>query len=152
MTVSKTSTLRIALAQLNSTVGDLEGNARLARKARAEAAAQNADLVVFSELFITGYPPEDLILKPAFIEASKQVIEELAKETADGGPALLIGTPWPGEDGGQPYNSVALLDGGAISDIRHKVDLPNYGVFDEKRVFRQGPMPGPMNFRDVRLG
>ncbi len=152
MTVSKTSTLRIALAQLNSTVGDLEGNARLARKARAEAAAQNADLVVFSELFITGYPPEDLILKPAFIEASKQVIEELAKETADGGPALLIGTPWPGEDGGSPYNSVALLDNGAISDIRHKVDLPNYGVFDEKRVFRQGPMPGPMNFRDVRLG
>lgn len=152
MTASKTSTLRIALAQLNPIVGDLEGNASLARKARAEAAAHNTDLVVFSELFITGYPPEDLILKPAFIEASKRIIEELAKETADGGPALLIGTPWPGEDGGHPYNSVALLDGGVISDIRHKVDLPNYGVFDEKRVFRSGPMPGPINFRDVRLG
>ncbi|MBX2805736.1 MAG: NAD+ synthase [Hyphomicrobiales bacterium] len=152
MTVSKISTLRIALAQLNPTVGDIDGNAAMARKARAEAAALNADLVVYPELFITGYPPEDLVLKPAFVQASKQVVEALAEETGDGGPALLIGTPWPGEDGGLPYNSVALLDGGVISDIRHKADLPNYGVFDEKRVFRSGPMPGPVNFRDVRLG
>ncbi len=152
MTEKASTSLRIALAQLNPTVGDLDGNAALARKARSQAAAQNADLVVFPELFMTGYPPEDLILKPAFIDASKRAVEELAKDTADGGPAMLIGTPWPGETGGKPYNSVALLDRGRVADIRHKVDLPNYGVFDEKRVFAQGPMPGPINFRDIRLG
>ncbi|MGB0084142.1 MAG: nitrilase-related carbon-nitrogen hydrolase, partial [Rhodomicrobiaceae bacterium] len=142
--------LKIALAQLNPTVGDLKGNADLARKARAEAVGQGADLVVFSELFIAGYPPEDLILKPAFIAAARQAVEGLARETADGGPAMLIGTPWPGED--MPHNSVALLTAGAVSDVRHKVDLPNYGVFDEKRVFAPGSMPGPLNFRDIRLG
>jgi NAD+ synthase len=144
------SAMKIALAQLNPVVGDLPGNAALAAKARAEAAARGADLVVFSELFITGYPPEDLILKPAFIAAARETVEALARDTADGGPAMLIGTPWPGIN--LPHNSVALLDGGAVADIRHKVDLPNYGVFDEKRVFAPGPMPGPLNFRDIRLG
>ncbi|WP_088348173.1 MULTISPECIES: NAD+ synthase [Rhodomicrobium] len=144
------SLLKIALAQLNPVVGDLSGNAALARRARAEAAAQGADLILFSELFITGYPPEDLILKPAFIDAARDTIEALARETADGGPAMLIGTPWPGID--RPHNSVALLDGGVVRDVRHKVDLPNYSVFDEKRVFAPGPMPGPVNFRDIRIG
>ncbi len=150
MSTDRTSSLRIALAQLNPTVGDLEGNAALARRARAEAAAGGADLIVFSELFLTGYPPEDLIGKPAFIQAAHKTVETLAKDTADGGPAMLIGTPWPGD--GKPYNSVALLDQGVVVDVRHKVDLPNYGVFDEKRVFATGSMPGPLNFRDIRLG
>jgi NAD+ synthase len=150
MTADQTSSLRIALAQLDPTVGDLAGNAALARKTRAEAAAMGADLIVFSELFITGYPPEDLIQKPAFVAAARETIETLARETGDGGPAMLIGTPWPGED--KPYNSVALLDRGAVADVRHKVDLPNYGVFDEKRIFASGAMPGPVNFRDIRLG
>ncbi|MGF1620702.1 MAG: NAD+ synthase [Rhodomicrobiaceae bacterium] len=150
MSADRTSSLRIALAQLNPTVGDLEGNAALARRARAEAAAGGADLIVFSELFITGYPPEDLIGKPAFIQAAHKTVETLARDTADGGPAMLIGTPWPGD--GKPYNSVALLDQGVVVDVRHKVDLPNYGVFDEKRVFATGSMPGPLNFRDIRLG
>jgi NAD+ synthase len=149
MTADRTS-LRIALAQLNPTVGDLAGNADLARKARAEAAAAGADLILYPELFITGYPPEDLVLKPAFVAAARAMTETLARETADGGPAMLIGTVWPGTD--KPYNSVALLDGGEVRDIRHKADLPNYGVFDEKRVFAQGSMPGPINFRDIRLG
>jgi NAD+ synthase len=144
------SAMKIALAQLNPIVGDLPGNAALAAKARAEAAARGADLVVFSELFITGYPPEDLILKTAFIAAARETVEALARDTADGGPAMLIGTPWPGVN--LPHNSVALLYGGAVADIRHKVDLPNYGVFDEKRVFAPGPMPGPLNFRNIRLG
>ena len=142
--------LRISLAQLNPVVGDIDGNARKARAARAEAARQNADLLVLSELFIVGYPPEDLVLKPAFQDAARGGVEDLARETGDGGPAVLIGTPW--REGGRLHNSVALLDGGEVRTVRHKVDLPNYGVFDEKRLFSPGPMPGPMDFRGVRIG
>jgi len=101
-------------------------------------------------LFIAGYPPEDLVLKPAFQAACRAAVEQLARETADGGPALLVGTPWL--DGGKLYNAVALLDGGRIAALRFKVNLPNYGVFDERRVFAPGPLPGPVNFRGVRLG
>jgi len=150
MSARPSDRLAIAIAQLNSTVGDIAGNAEKVRRARVEAAAQGADLVVFPELFIAGYPPEDLVLKPAFQAACRAAIEALARETASAGPALLVGTPWL--DGGKLYNAVALLDGGAIAALRFKVDLPNYGVFDEKRVFAPGPMPGPVNFRGVRLG
>jgi NAD+ synthase len=142
--------LSIAVAQLNSTVGDIVSNVGKVRAARTTAAAQGADIVVFPELFIAGYPPEDLVLKPAFQAACRSAIETLARETSEGGPALLIGTPWL--DAGRLYNAVALLEGGAIAALRYKVDLPNYGVFDEKRVFAPGPMPGPVNFRGVRLG
>src|SRR5471032_76951 len=142
--------LAIAVAQLNPTVGDIVGNAEKVRRARVTAAAQGADLVVFPELFIAGYPPEDLVLKPAFQAACRAAIEALARETSSAGPALLVGTPWL--DGGKLYNAVALLDGGAIAALRFKVDLPNYGVFDEKRVFQPGPLPGPVNFRGVRIG
>lgn len=142
--------LRISIAQLNPTVGDVEANLQLARKARADAARQKSDLVLFTELFISGYPPEDLVLKPAFVERCMEAVEALAKETADGGPAMLIGSPVRDKSG--LYNGMALLDGGKIVTWRMKVDLPNYGVFDEKRVFDSGPMPGPVNFRGVRLG
>ncbi|MFD0917528.1 NAD+ synthase [Pseudahrensia aquimaris] len=147
-------TLRIAAAQLNPTVGDVKGNLALAREARRDAARQGADLVVFTELFISGYSPEDLVLKPAFVASCMAAIEELAKDTADDGPGVIIGTPWRIEKGNQAglYNAVAVLDGGEISTTRLKVDLPNYGVFDEKRVFDAGPMPGPVNYRGVRLG
>jgi NAD+ synthase len=140
----------ITLAQLNPTVGDIAGNAAKARAARARALADGADLVVFSELFIAGYPPEDLVLKPAFQAACRATIEELARDTADGGPAVLIGSPWV-EDG-KLYNACALLDEGRIAALRFKANLPNYGVFDEKRLFARGPAAGPVTIRGIRVG
>jgi NAD+ synthase len=145
-----TDTLRIAVAQLDSVVGDIDGNLKKARAARAEAAAAGADLLVLSELFIAGYPPEDLVLKPAFQDACRAAVEALAADTADGGPGVVVGSPWPHE--GKCYNAVALLDGGAIVGLRYKVELPNYGVFDELRVFTVGPLPGPVGFRGLRVG
>jgi NAD+ synthase len=142
--------LAIAVAQLNPIVGDVSGNLERARIARAEAARDGADVVAFSELFIAGYPPEDLVLKPAFQAACRSAVEALARATGDGGPAVLVGTPWVEE--GKLHNAYALLAGGRIEAIRFKVNLPNYGVFDEKRVFAPGPVPGPVNFGGVRLG
>src|ERR1700748_3035447 len=140
----------ITLAQLNPTVGDVTGNAAKARAARVKASSDGADLVVLSELFIAGYPPEDLVQKPAFQSACRAAIEELARDTADGGPAMLIGTPWV-EDG-KLYNACALLDGGRIAAMRYKANLPNYGVFDEKRLFARGSAAGPVTIRGVRIG
>jgi NAD+ synthase len=141
---------RTTLAQLNPALGDVEGNAAKARAAREQAKADGADLVVFSELYLAGYPPEDLVRKPAFQAACRAAIEALARETADGGPAMLIGTPWV-EDG-KLYNACALLDGGRIAGIRYKANLPNYGVFDEKRLFAPGPAAGPLTVNGVRVG
>src|SRR5258705_5270126 len=141
--------MKIALAQLNPVVGDIPGNLARAKAARANAAAQGADLILFSELFITGYPPEDLVLKPAFQADAMDAVQALALETKSG-PAILIGTPWVKD--GALYNGIAYLDAGAVQAVNFKVDLPNYGVFDEKRVFRPGPMPGPFAIRGVRIG
>jgi NAD+ synthase len=150
MNARPTDRLAIAVAQLNATVGDIPGNAEKARGARAKAAADAADVVVLPEMFICGYPPEDLVLKPALQAACRAMVEQLAHETADGGPAMVIGTPWVENE--KLYNACCVLDGGAITAVRLKVNLPNYGVFDEKRVFVPGPLPGPINFRGVRLG
>ncbi len=153
-----TDRLAIALAQLNPTMGAIEANAELVREARAKAAALGADLVVGTELCITGYPPEDLVLKPAFLEQARKAVEALAAETGDGGPAILVGAPWR-EEGvvsgtlrHHVHNAAILMDGGEIGALRFKHDLPNYSVFDEKRIFKAGLMPGPVNFRGVRLG
>src|ERR1700691_4118489 len=142
--------LVIALAQIPAIVGDIAGNRDRLRKARKEAAAFGADIVMAPELYLSGYPPEDLVLKPAFQEACRAACEELARDTADGGPAALVGLPWV-EDG-KLYNAMALLDGGRIEAVRFKVDLPNYCVIDEKRVFAPGPSPGPIVFRGARVG
>ncbi|SEG65286.1 NAD+ synthase [Bosea lathyri] len=146
-----TPSLRLALAQLNPIVGDIAGNTGKARAARQRAGEAGADLVMLPELFLCGYPPEDLVLKPAFQDACRKACEELARETGDGGPALLIGLPWA--ENGKLYNAYALLDGGVIQSVRFKVVLPDYGVFDEARIFEPGPLPGPVVFRNgIRLG
>ncbi|HTQ14173.1 MAG TPA: NAD+ synthase [Rhizomicrobium sp.] len=145
-----TSRFRIALAQANPVMGDIAGNLARARKFRAGAAAQGADLILFPELYIVGYPPEDLVLKPALQQDAREAVEKFARDTADGGPAVLIGAPWV-EDG-RLHNACLHLDGGGIAGKTFKVDLPNYGVFDEKRVFTPGPMPGPFSIRGVRVG
>ena len=110
------SRLALALAQIDCTVGDIAGNAARIRSARETARTQGADIVMFSELFLSGYPPEDLVLKPAFQEACRTALEELARDTADGGPALLVGAPWV--ENGLCYNAYALLDGGRIDAVR----------------------------------
>ena len=145
-----TDRFRIALAQLNPVMGDIHGNLTRARAARAEAAKAKADLILFSELFIVGYPPEDLVLKPALQSDAREAVERFAADTADGGPAVLIGAPWMEND--KLYNAFLYLDGGKLAGRTLKYDLPNYGVFDEKRVFAAGPLPGPFNIRGVRVG
>jgi NAD+ synthase len=151
MTQTAPDILRIAVAQLNPTVGDVAGNLAKAREARADAARQGADLVLYTELFLAGYPPEDLVLKPAFLKACEKAAQDIAKDTADGGPGVIIGTPLKRKSG--THNSIVFADGGKIIAERYKLDLPNYGEFDEKRVFQAGPeLQGPVNFRGVRLG
>ncbi|MBP2232820.1 NAD+ synthase [Azospirillum agricola] len=145
-----TDRLSIALAQTNPTVGNIDANTDRIRAARAEAAARGADLVVFPELSVSGYPPEDLVLKPFFLDRVEAAVRALAGETVDGGPALLVGAPWREE--GRLYNAVLLLDRGVIAATRFKVDLSGSGVFDETRLFAAGPPPGPVNLRGVRLG
>ena len=142
--------MKIALAQLDMHVGQVDANLARIRRARAAAAAMGADLVVTPEFSIGGYPPEDLVRKPAFVDAAEAAIEALAADTADGGPGLIVGGPW--RDGAKLYNAAFVLDGGRITARRAKHELPNYGVFDEKRVFDAGPSPGPVAFRGWRLG
>jgi NAD+ synthase len=147
-------TLKIALAQFNPTVGDVAGNVEKLQAARSQAQGLGADLVVLPELFLAGYPPEDLVLKPAFADACRSAAEAFARSTVAPGPAVLFGTVWPDGEGAarKVHNAVVLADDGRIAAVRYKVDLPNYGVFDEKRVFSPGPLPGPVLFRGVKLG
>jgi NAD+ synthase len=143
-------TLRIALAQLNPHEGQIHANLAQLRAARAQAAAMGADLLVTPEFSIAGYPPEDLVRKAAFVTDCEAALAELAADTADGGPGLVVGGPWRDRDA--IYNAAFVMDGGAITARRAKHELPNYGVFDDKRVFDAGPAPGPVVFRGFRLG
>jgi len=145
-----TDRITIALAQLNPVMGDIPGNIEKLRRVRVEAAQKGADLVLSTELSVSGYPPEDLVLKPAFQQKCRVAVEAFAAETGDGGPAIVVGTPWV-EDG-KLYNAALLLSDGAIAAARYKIDLPNYSVFDEKRVFAAATPQGPVSFRDMRLG
>ena len=143
-----TDTLTIAMAQLNQRVGDLKGNADAMLAWREKAG--DVDLALFPEQQLIGYPAEDLVLKPAFQQAAARELDRLAAATADGGPAMLVGSIL--SEGDALYNIVALLDGGKIAAIRKKHELPNYGTFDEKRIFASGPLPDPVEFRGVKLG
>jgi NAD+ synthase len=145
-----TDSLKVALAQLNPKVGDVDGNLAKVRSARAEAQKQGADLMVCSEMVLSGYFPEDLVLKPAFQQRCREAVEALRADTMEGGPALFVTTPWREDD--KLYNAIVALDKGEMIGKRFKVDLPNYGVFDDKRVFAPGPMPGPLVFNGVRIG
>ncbi|MBC2665127.1 NAD+ synthase [Novosphingobium flavum] len=141
-------TLRITLAQVNQSVGDIVGNARSMLAARDKA--KGSDLIVFPELHLIGYPPEDLILKPALIERAAAELERLAEATAADGPAMLVGSVFVQD--GALHNGVALLDQGRVAAIRFKHELPNYGTFDEVRLFQPGPLPEPIVFRGVMIG
>jgi NAD+ synthase len=143
--------LTIALAQLNPVVGDIAGNLEKLRAARAMAHAARADIVVFSELFLSGYPPEDLVVKPAFMEEVMKAAEILARESGYGGPAIIVGLPWR-QDCARPFNAAAVFDQGRLQGVRYKTTLPNYGVFDEYRVFEAGPPPMPVEIRGVPIG
>ncbi len=141
-------TLSIVLVQMTQAVGDLAANAAAMRAARARH--MDADLILFPELQLIGYPPEDLVLKPALAKRAAALLAELAADTADGGPAMLVGSVE--RDGPDLYNIVALLDRGEIVAVRRKHELPNYGTFDEKRVFAPGPLPDVVIWRGVKLG
>ncbi|HVR89908.1 MAG TPA: NAD+ synthase [Novosphingobium sp.] len=143
-----TDSLTITLAQLNQSVGDIAGNAAAMLAARNRATG--SDLILFPEMQLVGYPPEDLILKPALIERAAAELEAMAAATADGGPAMLVGSVFVRD--GNLHNGMALLDGGKVADVRFKHELPNYGTFDEVRLFQPGPLPEPMVFRCVMIG
>lgn len=143
-----TDRLKIALAQMNQSVGDLDGNAAAILAMRDKAG--KADLLLCPELQLTGYPPEDLVLKPEFVRRTMEVTERLVDATASPGPAILIGTIFA--DAGANYNAMVLANGGQVLDRTLKHELPNYGTFDEKRIFTPGPMPEPLELKGVKIG
>jgi NAD+ synthase len=148
--MSMTDRLKIALAQMNQRVGDLGGNAAAMLEMRRKAAAAGADLLVCPELQLVGYPPEDLVLKPEFVRRVHECTDELVDATVEPGPAMLIGTIT--HVGGQNFNTMLLADGGKVVGRTFKHELPNYGTFDEKRIFTPGPLPEPIGWRGIRLG
>ena len=144
------TTLNIAMAQLDPVVGDIAGNGAMLLAARDAAAILGADLIIASELFLSGYPPEDLVMRSAFQSEIQTQMMALAAATSDGGPWMLVGVPWVAD--GSLFNSAVLIGDGDVGEIRHKQDLPNHTVFDEKRVFAVGSPQSPVEFQDVKLG
>ncbi len=144
-----TDRISILTAQLNPVVGDVKGNLAKARAALSQARIRNADLIVFPEMFLLGYPPEDLVLKPAAVEACRTALDQLIEDSKSG-PAILMGLPW--RQGSKLHNAVALVEDGHLVALRFKHELPNYAVFDEKRVFQPGPVPEIVKWRGIRLG
>ncbi|HTB61695.1 MAG TPA: NAD+ synthase [Polyangia bacterium] len=146
--------MKIALGQINPTVGDFDGNRRLVLEALAAAEARGAALAIFPELALSGYPPKDLLERPAFIEAARASLEALVAARAGGTTAALVGFPERGEtaEGRGLYNSAALIDGGRVAHIVRKSLLPTYDVFDERRYFDPATEVAPVSFRGRSLG
>lgn len=142
--------LAIALAQLNAHVGHVEDNLKRFIQARERSASLGADVIVSPEMFLTGYPCDDLVLRRDFMGLVEDAIQKLVEVSRDGGPAIIIGAPH--REAGLLYNSAFIIDDGAILGRRDKVALPNYGVFDDKRHFAQGALMGPVNLRGVKIG
>lgn len=145
--MTMTKKLTYTLAQLNPTVGDLKGNAR---KAEEVWSAAESDLVIFPELFLCGYPPEDLVLKPFFLDAVKASVDVLVQKSKDWSAAALLSVPWKAD--GKIYSALHVVHQGAIVHTQYKVHLPNYGVFDEQRIFKAGPKPEAFHFKGTTLG
>jgi len=139
---------RIALAQVNPTVGDFAGNVARIREAVAEARSQHAAIIAFPELVLTGYPPEDLLLKVSFIEAARQALEEVRPLSAN--CVVIVGTPWV-EDG-VLYNGAAVFANGELLAVVPKHHLPTYGVFDEDRYFARGKQTYRFRWGELRFG
>ena len=142
--------MKILLAQLNNTVGDIEGNISKACKVLDEAYDQNTDLVVFSELYLSGYPPEDLVLKKSFVQECRKGLNKLVLYSEEKKLGLIVGLPIYEND--NLYNAVAIVDSGKIIGFSKKVNLPNYSVFDEKRVFNSNDNPCIFDFRGIKMG
>src|SRR4029078_6078985 len=143
----RTDLLRVALAQINATVGDIRGNARKISDQIARARDEGAALVVFPELSLTGYPPEDLLLKTSFRYAARTAVRQLASEVKD--IVAVVGYPEQAED---VYNTAAVLADGAVVAGYRKMYLPNYGVFDEKRYFQSGAEVSIIEVNGVPIG
>ena len=141
--------MKIVLAQVNPVVGDLPGNRRLIFESWEKGRSMGADLVVFPELVVSGYPPEDLVLRPEFVEKAMEIVEDLIQATKKG-PGILLTAPW--FEGGHLYNGALLADQGVVNGIAFKAELPNYGVFDEKRVFKAPKVVQPIKFRNILVG
>ena len=138
------------IAQINPTVGDIQGNLALIMSAVENYAQDSTALLVFPELAITGYPPEDLLTRPEFITQTVQVVEQLVQRSAGFQCSILVGSVWLEHD--LVYNAALLIEGGEIRHIHKKNSLPNYGVFDERRYFAQGSAPIAINHQGQRLG
>src|SRR4051794_7948856 len=144
-----TEPMRVALAQINSVVGDIPGNTAKIREWIGRAREEEAQLVVFPELALTGYPPEDLLLKTHFVDAAGAALKELARETEDGDLVALVGFPERRDD---VYNACAVLADGEVAAVYRKMFLPNYGVFDEARYFQSGTEAAILDLNGGAIG
>ena len=144
-----TNSLKITLAQINPIVGDLDYNAALI-SAAIKRAPDHTDLIVFPEMAICGYPPEDLVLKPSFLDQVKKTIEQICNDHHDDMPWLILPAPWHDID--DIKNAALIIGDGKIQQIIFKYHLPNYGVFDEARIFKNSGFADPINYKGHKIG
>ena len=142
--------MKLFLAQINNIVGDIDGNLKRAIDILDQAEELNSDLVVFSELFLSGYPPEDLVLKKSFVEECRNALDTLTNYSKTKKVGLIVGLPIYEKN--NLFNAAAIVDEGKLIGFSKKINLPNYSVFDEKRVFHQNDIPKVFEFRGIKLG